>query len=311
MSPTDTRSHCGEYTRRWAMAPGGWEYVACIHCGHVALANPPDEATLGRYYDNLYGYNDAAFARAVDRRYLPAVLSAVAHYAPHATSLLDIGANTGHLLDGMRRRGWHTGGVELGSQFRDVARRRGLDVRAVLEEWGDEEFDVVTAMHVIEHCRDPEAFLGALRARIAPGGLLLLRTPNAASIPARLVSSHWEWTSPPAHLHLFTPASLYAAVTRTGFDVRAITSARGNAKSTLFELARAGVHALAAYRDRPNRINERPSRIDPPMHRSDRWWYRAASMPFEFAEHFCTPLTRLFGRAGFMPELAVVALKAR
>jgi 2-polyprenyl-3-methyl-5-hydroxy-6-metoxy-1,4-benzoquinol methylase len=40
------------------------------------------------------------------------------------------------------------------------------------------EFDVVLAKEVIEHLPDPAAFARALSARVAPGGELLLTTPN-------------------------------------------------------------------------------------------------------------------------------------
>ena len=41
-----------------------------------------------------------------------------------------------------------------------------------------ETFDLVTSMEVIEHVSDPAAFLAALRDRLAPGGLMILSTPN-------------------------------------------------------------------------------------------------------------------------------------
>ena len=76
-------------------------------------------------------------------------------------------------------------GVDASSELIAVAREhaRGdvgltIDYRAadVLEIEG--RFDLVTCMEVIEHVADPAAFIGELASRLAPGGLLILSTPN-------------------------------------------------------------------------------------------------------------------------------------
>jgi 2-polyprenyl-6-hydroxyphenyl methylase/3-demethylubiquinone-9 3-methyltransferase len=40
------------------------------------------------------------------------------------------------------------------------------------------QFDLVTSMEVIEHVADKRAFVASLAARLAPGGLMVLSTPN-------------------------------------------------------------------------------------------------------------------------------------
>jgi 2-polyprenyl-6-hydroxyphenyl methylase/3-demethylubiquinone-9 3-methyltransferase len=97
---------------------------------------------------------------------------------------LDVGCGAGLLAEPLARLGAKVTGVDASSELiavaREHARAMGLemDYRAadVLEIEG--QFDLVTCMEVIEHVADPTAFIGALAKRLAPGGLLILSTPN-------------------------------------------------------------------------------------------------------------------------------------
>ena len=58
---------------------------------------------------------------------------------------------------------------------------RDSDIRYIAGEVGALDigsFDLVTAMEVIEHVADKRAFVAALAGRLAPGGLMVLSTPN-------------------------------------------------------------------------------------------------------------------------------------
>ncbi len=61
-----------------------------------------------------------------------------------------------------------------------MPKRAGLviDYRATGVEDLEGTFDLVTAMEVVEHVADPKSFLADLAARLSPGGLLILSTPN-------------------------------------------------------------------------------------------------------------------------------------
>ena len=53
-----------------------------------------------------------------------------------------------------------------------------IDYRVGGAEALDGRYDLVTSLEVVEHVADPAAFVGALAAAVAEGGLLILSTPN-------------------------------------------------------------------------------------------------------------------------------------
>jgi 2-polyprenyl-6-hydroxyphenyl methylase/3-demethylubiquinone-9 3-methyltransferase len=97
---------------------------------------------------------------------------------------LDVGCGAGLLCEPLARLGAKVTGVdaapELVAAARSHAAGQGLaiDYRACGVEDVAGQFDLVTAMEVIEHVTSPSQFLSDLASRLAPGGLLILSTPN-------------------------------------------------------------------------------------------------------------------------------------
>jgi 2-polyprenyl-6-hydroxyphenyl methylase/3-demethylubiquinone-9 3-methyltransferase len=102
-------------------------------------------------------------------------------------SALDVGCGAGLLAEPLRRLGAKVTAIDASPELivaaRDHATAMGLEIdyRAAPVEAIDGQFDLVTSMEVIEHVADPAAFVKSLAARLAPGGLLILSTPNATA----------------------------------------------------------------------------------------------------------------------------------
>jgi len=98
---------------------------------------------------------------------------------------LDVGCGAGLVCEPLARLGAAVTGIDATpaniDAAQDHAARTGLsiDYRACgVESMEDAPFDLVTCLEVIEHVAEPDAFVGHLARLLAPGGLLILSTPN-------------------------------------------------------------------------------------------------------------------------------------
>lgn len=100
-------------------------------------------------------------------------------------SALDVGCGAGLLCEPLARLGARVSGVDAAPEniaaAREHAAGSGLDIdyrAGELDTLGLGRFDLVTCLEVIEHVADKPAFLAQLADRLAPGGLMILSTPN-------------------------------------------------------------------------------------------------------------------------------------
>jgi 2-polyprenyl-6-hydroxyphenyl methylase/3-demethylubiquinone-9 3-methyltransferase len=98
---------------------------------------------------------------------------------------IDVGCGAGLLTEPLARMGATMTGIDAAPENIDAARvhaaKHGLtiDYRACgVERLNGETFDLVASMEVVEHVSQPAAFIAGLARVLAPGGLMILSTPN-------------------------------------------------------------------------------------------------------------------------------------
>jgi len=137
--------------------------------------------------------------------------------------LLDIGCGSGAFLCKMRELGWDVVGVEFDRQAVKVAREHfGLNIyEGTLEEAGfsENEFDVLTMNHVIEHFYDPITTLKECYRVLKFDGKFVVITPNIDSLGHKLFKEAWRGLEPPRHLFVFSAHSLQACTKQLGLRV--------------------------------------------------------------------------------------------
>jgi SAM-dependent methyltransferase len=180
----------------------------CVECGTVQQPSLPAER-LHDLYRRMRDDRDLVEEegrRRAARRLLDLL-------APHVPSgrLLDVGCGHGLLLDEARGRGYDVLGIELSQDGARHAREvLGLPVlQTPLEQSGLEprSFDVIVMTDVFEHLADPLAALEQCCELLAPGGALMLTTPDPSSLTARIAGRRW-WSFLLAHRCLVPRATV-------------------------------------------------------------------------------------------------------
>jgi len=156
---------------------------------------------------------------------IEARLAAYLPYAREAAAtgrrVADLGCGRGEWLELLRREGIAAVGVDGNAAFAAQARAKGLSVAvadglAWLRRQPPGSLGMVSLFHVVEHLPPATlwAWLTAAAAALAPGGFLLIETPN----PENLQVAGYSFWLDPTHQRPLPPPLMTALVSAAGFE---------------------------------------------------------------------------------------------
>jgi cyclopropane fatty-acyl-phospholipid synthase-like methyltransferase len=114
-------------------------------------------------------------------------------------TVLDIGCNTGELLDFAKSQGCRTFGVELSETSREVLMKKGHVPFPSIDD-ASGSYDIITAFDLVEHLYVFPAFLENCQRRLNKDGLIVILTGNISSLSARVTRSNWWYLKYPEHI---------------------------------------------------------------------------------------------------------------
>ena len=174
-------------------------------------------------YFSTHTYKDVSFAKYSQYWWSNRFYAILARrYGKHGARLLEIGSGLGHLV-GQLEGHFETFAADVNpwalKQSLQVADCT-LHVLSSAEElpFADESFGVVISKHVVEHLLRPEKAIAELGRVIAPGGVLILATPNLDSLLKPLKGEKWIGFQDPTHISLKPPAEWLALIRNADFS---------------------------------------------------------------------------------------------
>lgn len=222
---------CGEKGAiPWA-EKNGYKIYYCATCRLKFVFPVPEklESLYGKNYflkngnEKEFGYVDYDRDKEPMRRIFERYLAQIGSLAENRR-VFDVGAATGYFLDIAKKNDWQTAGTEISAFASAEARKRGHDVRQeeLFSVQTEQKFSLVTMWDVLEHVRSPRKYLSAAGNLLSDGGYMIINTPDAESVYAKILGRRWHLLVPPEHLYYFSPQNISTLLFDVDFEVVSI-----------------------------------------------------------------------------------------
>lgn len=202
----------------------GYDVVVCKDCGTGFADHIPPQATFNAYYRDLskyeYEYRGGQGTKYDALRFREAARTVIPHIPSSDSRILEIGCATGHLLSLLKEEGYpDVHGIDPSPGCAKAARELyGVSVQTcTIFDIPPQKylFDVAVLVGVMEHIRDLDPAIEAIRPLLAPAGRLYLAVPDATRFDQNQDAPFQEFSL--EHLNFFSATSLTNLMQTHGF----------------------------------------------------------------------------------------------
>jgi 2-polyprenyl-3-methyl-5-hydroxy-6-metoxy-1,4-benzoquinol methylase len=213
-----------------------YTYYQCNDCRSVFIHPIPADQLKKIYPSNYYSFAQQSKNIVVqlkgwlDKRFFKKVMQQIT--AP-AIQVLDVGGGTGWLPDLLKKadpRVTFTQVVDIDEEAKTIAEQNGhAYFEGTIESFQTEKkFELILLLNLIEHVEDPLAVLQKAGSLLAPGGLIVIKTPNTDSWDARLFQkTYWGGLHCPRHWIIFSEKSFRLLIQPTALRIKKLRYTQG------------------------------------------------------------------------------------
>ena len=222
-------SCCNQNVTQPLLKKLNFSIVKCSSCGFVfvnpRVSNEQLEVIYTHdYFQNKdYGYVSYEQEKRLRVKNFERWLNDAQQYLPATEKIraMDVGCAAGYCLEVMRDKGWIADGLELDAQLCKKLQDEGFNVTAQLleEVQTEEKYSVITLFDVIEHISSIDEAFGQLNNLLAQDGIVVMVTPNYASLQRKIFGKRWFQYKPIEHIQYFTKAKLEVFAERNGLKM--------------------------------------------------------------------------------------------
>ena len=178
-------------------------------------------------YFSTHTYENISFARFSQYWWSNRFYAILARrHGKRGGRLLEIGSGLGHLV-GQLEDSFETCGMDVNhwavKESKSIVEKTALQTASAQDiPFKDGAFDVVIIKHIVEHLPDPEKAIMEIGRITAPGGLLILATPNLDSLLKPWKGKKWIGYQDPTHISLQPPSVWLGWIVAAGFSVKRV-----------------------------------------------------------------------------------------
>jgi 2-polyprenyl-3-methyl-5-hydroxy-6-metoxy-1,4-benzoquinol methylase len=124
--------------------------------------------------------------------------------------VIDFGSGAGGFLIKVKELAKTVVGVELDKKVKKYYKKKNIKLLSNLNKLKNNNFDIITAFHIIEHLQEPKLVLKELISKLKKGGKLIIEVPNSndalLTIYKNKAFSKFTYWSP--HIYLYNSHTL-------------------------------------------------------------------------------------------------------